>query len=94
MNNCGVRLRRMFIEWGFYTSSETEPMFPARNISLGARADRHPARQGMIERRGFRRAEGWIARRGDFSLPAFVCFFGAFFPQGKKAEFLNKKRAQ
>ena len=69
-------------------------MFPARNISIGARADRRHARLGMIERRCFQRAEGWIARRGDFLLPAFVCFFGAFFSQEKKAEFLKLKIAQ
>ena len=85
----GMRLRRMFIEWDYHTSSETEPMFPGPNISLGARADRRHARLGMIERRCFQRAEGWIARRGDFFLPAFVCFFGAFFSQEKKAEFLK-----
>ena len=90
----GMRLRRMFIEWDYHTSSETEPMFPGRNISLGARADRRPARRRMIERRCFQRAEGWIARRGDFFLPAFVCFFGAFFSQEKKAEFLKRKKAQ
>ena len=69
-------------------------MFPARNISIGARADRRHARLGMIERRCFQRAEGWIARRGDFFLPAFVCFFGAFFSQEKKAEFQKRKKAQ
>ena len=67
-------------------------MFPARNISLEARADRQPARRRIIERKAFQRAEGWIARRGDFSLPAFVCFFGAFFSQEKKAEFLKRKK--
>ena len=69
-------------------------MFPAGNIPLGAREDRCPARRRTIERSSFRRAEGWIARRGDFLLPAFVCFFGAFFAQAKKAEFPKLKKAQ
>ena len=67
------------------SSSETEPMFPERNISIGARQIGVDARRRMIERKQFRRAEGWIARRGDFSLPAFVCFFGAFFPQREES---------
>ena len=60
-------------------------MFPAQNISLGARADRRHARRRMLERIYFRRAEGWIARRGDFSLPAFVCFLWSLLCTSKES---------
>ena len=48
-------------------------------------ADRRHARRRMIERRSLRRAEGWIARRGDFSLPAFVCFLWSFLCTSKES---------
>ena len=80
-----IRLRRMFIEKDYRASSETEPVVPARNISIGARADRHPARRRIIERELFLRAEGWIARRGDFLLPAFVCFLWSFLCTSKES---------
>ena len=60
-------------------------MFPERNISIGARADRRSARQRMIKRKDLRRAEGWIARRGDFLLPAFVCFLWSFLCTSKES---------
>ena len=60
-------------------------MFPARNIAIGARADRRPARRRIVERANLRRAEGWIARRGDFSLPAFVCFLWSFLCTSKES---------
>ena len=50
-----------------------------------SKADRRPARRRIIERRPFQRAEGWIARRGDFSLPAFVCFLWSFLCTSKES---------
>ena len=54
----GMRLRRMFIEWDYHTSSETEPMFPEGNISIGAR------QIGVLRGGGWSKEKASGAQRG------------------------------
>ena len=79
------------------TSSETQGLFSALFILLlGARALRSVWRNGLYREKRHSTIKNGVDRKaGRNLLPAFVCFFGAFFPQGKKAEYLKLyKKAQ
>ena len=92
----GIRLKAPdFDRLDLRAASETETKFPARNISLGARADRRRCAAGDCPKEKTFGAQRGGSQGGEIFLsPPSCAFFGAFFAQAKKAEDLKRKKEQ
>ena len=95
MDNEGIRRKAPdYYRLDLRTPPETEPVFPAGNISIGAR------QIGVLRGVGLSKEQTFGAQRGGsqggeiFLSPPSCAFFGAFFAQAKKAEDLKRKKEQ
>ena len=75
-----IRLRRMFIEKDYRASSEIEPEFPERNISIGARADRRRRAAADDRKRKPLARRGVDRKAGRFLSPRLRVLLWSFLP--------------